>query len=178
MSRSRSGRRIAAWFAAAGLATSLGGCVTAAGSASPPASPIATPVATPAATPVATPVDPETPPDALLAAEGGDPVAGQLGTYIWGDGGSDSPWLPGAPIALGAGEPLIVTLDPATALESWGAVYVPATADGPAGALPLGDGSGPPAFAAPGAGNWTVDLQVTFADGAGSAHYAWRLDVD
>ena len=39
-----------------------------------------------------------------LAAEGGDPGQ-QLGTYIWGDGGSDGPWLPGAP-SRGAGEPL------------------------------------------------------------------------
>ena len=35
------------------------------------------------------------PPAATLAAEGGDPVAGQLGSYTWAGGGSDSPWLPG-----------------------------------------------------------------------------------
>ena len=35
------------------------------------------------------------PPVASLAAEGGDPVVGQLGSYIWADGGSDAPWLPG-----------------------------------------------------------------------------------
>ena len=36
------------------------------------------------------------PPDAELAAEGGDPVTGQLGTYIWAGAGSDSPWLRGS----------------------------------------------------------------------------------
>lgn len=173
MSRSPTGRHFAPSFVAVGLALALGGCVMAPGSTSPPASPIAPPVTTPAATP-----ESAIPPDALLAAEGGDPVLGQSGTYVWGDGGSDSPWLPGAPIAVGAGEPLTVTLDPATAIESWSAVYVPATADGPAGAVRLGDGDGPPAFAAPGAGSWTMDLHVTFADGVGSARYAWRLDVE
>ena len=37
------------------------------------------------------------PPAATLAVEGGDPVAGQLGSFTWNGGGSDSPWLPGAP---------------------------------------------------------------------------------
>ena len=30
-------------------------------------------------------------------------MAGALGSFTWGDGGSDSPWLPGAPIAVGVG---------------------------------------------------------------------------
>jgi hypothetical protein len=50
------------------------------------------------------------PPAATLAVEGGDPVTGQLGTFTWGDGGSDSPWLPGSPIAVGTGEQLTVTI--------------------------------------------------------------------
>src|SRR5688500_217654 len=54
----------------------------------------------------------DAPPDAFLAVEGGDPVVGQLGTYVWLDTGSDSPWLPGAPLAVGAGEPLTLGLDP------------------------------------------------------------------
>ena len=49
------------------------------------------------------------PPAATLAVEGGDPVTGQLGTFTWGDGGSDSPWLPGSPIAVGTGEHLTVS---------------------------------------------------------------------
>ncbi|MGK2850081.1 MAG: hypothetical protein ACSLFN_04125 [Candidatus Limnocylindrales bacterium] len=173
MSQSRTGRRIAPWFVAVGVAVALGGCATGSGSASPSATPPATSLTTPVPT-----AELDGPPDALLGAEGGDPVAGQLGTYTWGDGGSDSPWLPGAPIAVGAGEPLAVTMDPDAATESWTAIYVPASADGPAGGLDLGAGVGSPAFAAPGAGSWTVDLEVVFADGAGTAHYAWRLDVE
>ena len=41
------------------------------------------------------------PPVASIGVEGGDPVVGQLGTYAWAGGGSSSPWLPGAPIAVG-----------------------------------------------------------------------------
>ena len=40
------------------------------------------------------------------ATEGGDPVTGSLGSFTWGDGGSDSPWLPGGEIAVGTGEQL------------------------------------------------------------------------
>lgn len=119
----------------------------------------------------------EMPPDASLAAEGGDPVTAQLGTYTWRETGSDSPWLPGAPIAIGAGEPLTVTLEPAIGVESWRARLVPATADGPAGAVVLGQGSGPLVFAAPAPGAWTVEVAVTFADALGEASYFWRLEV-
>lgn len=173
MSRSRAGRRTAPWFVAVGLALALGGCAAGPGSGSPAATVFISPSTTAVPTAVL-----DAPPDARLAAEGGDPVTGQVGTYIWGNGGSDSPWLPGAAVAVGAGEPLTVTLDPDTALESWTAIYVPASADGPAGGLDLGAGATSPAFAAPGPGSWTVDLEVVFADGAGTAHYAWRLDVE
>jgi hypothetical protein len=120
----------------------------------------------------------ETPPDANLAAEGGDPVTAQLGTYTWRETGSDSPWLHGAPIAIGAGEPLTVTLEPAIATESWRARLVPATADGPAGAVILGQGAGPLVFAAPAPGGWTVEVAVVFADALGEASYFWRLEVN
>ena len=104
-------------------------------------------------------------------------MVGQLGTYIWRDGGSDSPWLRGAPIAVGAGEPLSLSLEPATGIASWRARSVPASADGPDGAASLGEGSGSPAFAAPGAGTWTIEVHVVFDDGLGDASYFWRLDV-
>ena len=120
---------------------------------------------------------PDGPPDARLSAEGGDPVTGQLGTFTWADAGSDSPWLPGAPIAVGAGEPLTVAFAPDIAIETWRARSVPSTATGPDRATELGIGSGTPTFAAPGAGSWTVEIHVAFGDGAGDASYFWRLDV-
>ena len=63
---------------------------------------------------------------ATLAAEGGDPVIGQLGSFTWGDGGSDSPWLPGAPITVGPASRLTVTLADGVAIASWSARRVPA----------------------------------------------------
>jgi hypothetical protein len=117
------------------------------------------------------------PPIARLAVEGGDPVDGQLGTYTWGGGGSDSPWLPGAPIEAGAGEPMEVTFEPVVGISAWRGRIVPGAAGGPAGATVLAEGSGPVRFGAPPAGAWTLEVQVTFAAGMGTASYAWALTV-
>lgn len=119
----------------------------------------------------------DAPPVGALAAEGGDPVTGQLGTFAWGDGGSDSPWLPGAPIAVGAGEPLAVSFRPPIRVATWQARAVPSGADGPAGATILGEGTGAPAFGAPAAGSWTAEVHVVFDGGVGDASYFWRLEV-
>lgn len=118
------------------------------------------------------------PPSALASVDGGDPVAGQLGTYIWGATGSDSPWLRGAPITVGAGEILTIRLDPAVGISSWSARYVPYASDDPAGAVSLGDGAGDPAIDVPPAGDWTIELAVVFADGQGDARYAWAVRVE
>jgi hypothetical protein len=140
--------------------------------------------ATPSAA-IATPSAPRSPdaaadgpPVAMLAAEGGDPVDGQLGTYTWGGSGSDAPWLHGVRVAIGAGEPLNVAFRPPVAVDSWRARVVPASADGPAGARLLGYGLGDPLFGAPEAGTWTVEVHVVFAGGAGNASYFWQLAVD
>ena len=118
-----------------------------------------------------------TPPAASLSAEGGDPVAGQLGSYTWGDVGSDSPWLPGAPIAVGAREPLAVTFDGGPPVAQWTARRARAGATSPVGAVPAGGGAGPIAIEAPAAGSWTLAVTVEFAGGIGSATWYWRLDV-
>jgi hypothetical protein len=118
------------------------------------------------------------PPVAALAAEGGDPTDGQLGTYTWGDGGSDAPWLPGTRMAVGAGEPLSVSFRPEATIQSWSARAVPAAADGPADALALGQGAGQPRLMAPDGGTWTVEVHVVFVNPAGKASYFWRLAVD
>jgi hypothetical protein len=113
-----------------------------------------------------------------MHAEGGDPVAGQLGSYTWGDGGSDSPWLPGSPITVGAGEPLTVVLADDAVVADWSAVRVAAgTTDG-TGAVPLASAAGDPiGFPAPDAGRWSLQLQVRFPGGPESAAYYWLLDV-
>jgi hypothetical protein len=136
----------------------------------PPAEVVATP--SPAGSVAAT-----EPPAATLAVEGGDPVTGQLGTFIWGDGGSDSPWLPGSPITIGAGERLTVALADGVGVATWSAKRVVAgTTDG-SGAVGLGTGGPPIAFGAPEVGSWSVQVTVDFDDGLGSASYYWLVTV-
>ena len=178
----------------ASLAILAGACTTSsAAPAESPFAPSSPPVATahspspslatatvtvgPSAVPTHTVQPADGPSVARLSAEGGDPVTGQLGTYIWHDQGSDSPWLPGAPIAVGRGEPLTVGLAPATSVAAWQARIVPADTSGPTGATLLAKGSGTPRFDAPRHGAWTLEVHLVFGDAAGDASYFWRLDV-
>lgn len=117
------------------------------------------------------------PPAAVLTAEGGDPVEGQLGTYTWRDGGSDAPWLPGASLTVGAGEPLRMTLRPATGITSWTVRVVPADATGPAGSDAITSSIPVVLVSAPAAGAWTLQVEVAFVDDLGQAVYFWALDV-
>lgn len=177
---------------AIGCTSTAAGPTATAPTASPPTSSVAPIVAavSPTATPASatTAVSPSSaaaetvqpadgPPAARLSAEGGDPVTGQLGTYVWRDQGSDSPWLPGARIAVGRAEPLTIRLAPRTLVASWQARIVPADLPGPDGAVPVGKGSGIPRFQAPKRGAWTLEVHIVFADDAGDASYFWRLDV-
>ena len=146
------------------------------------AAPTSTPAATVAASPTPVPSEaasPSTsalPPEASLAAEGGDPVVGRLGSFTWGGGGSDSPWLPGTPTAVGAGEPLTVTLAGETRIAAWTAVRAPVTSKTGAGVVPAGEGSGTIAFAVRVPGRWTVAVTIRF-DGGDAATWYWQLDV-
>jgi len=121
--------------------------------------------------------DPDGPPQAIIAVEGGDPVDGQVGSYVWRETGSDAPWLPGAPLAAGAGESLRVGLVPPAAIGAWRARYVPAGRHDATGAIALGDGVGPPMFPVPPIGLWTVEVQVDLRTSRGSASYYWQVDV-
>jgi hypothetical protein len=165
------------------LALLIAACTARTGSDASPSSssPAVTPpptAALPTASATATEPLAAGPPVAGLAAEGGDPVAGQLGTYTWGDSGSDSPWLHGARISVGSSEPLNVSFTPTINVRSWRARAVPATADGPSGARLLGEGSGTPRFEAPEPGTWTVEVHVTFENDLGNASYFWQLAVE
>jgi len=134
---------------------------------------------TPLTAPVSTiaPTARSEPPAASISVEGGDPVVGQLGTFTWGNGGSDSPWLPGSPIAVGSGERLTVTIADGVGMATWSARRVPAgTSDG-SGAVVLGTGGPPIAFDSPPVGAWSVQLAVDFDGGVGSAWYYWLVSV-
>lgn len=149
-----------------------------AGSAPPSGEPTRTPSASPSPSLTAS-LSATEPPSASLAVEGGDPVTGQLGTFTWGDGGSDSPWLPGSPIGVGAGERLTVTIA-GVGVATWSAKRVPAGTTGGSGAtapISLGTGGPPIAFDAPGNGSWSVQVTVDFDDGIGSATYYWLVTV-
>jgi hypothetical protein len=118
------------------------------------------------------------PPSATLAADGSDPAVGQLGSYTWLDAGSDSPWLPGTPLTVGAGEPLTVAIGDGVAVAEWSARRVTAGRTDGSGAIALGAAAIPPvAFAAPATGTWSVQVTVRFANDLGSATYYWRLTV-
>jgi hypothetical protein len=201
MSRCSSRRRVSAILplvllcaacAATGPATSVPPATTAFATASPVASPTVASTPAPTIIPTATPATPATPtptsqgsgepPTAGLAAEGGDPVDGQLGSYTWAGGGSDSPWLPGAPLRVATGERLTLTLADGVRVEDWTARRVPATTGGGppdgSGAVAIGGGAAPVVFDAPMPGRWSVQVAIRFVDGLGSATYYWRLEVD
>lgn len=157
------------------VAVVLGGlaCGTASvppAASAPPESPVIVSVGPPTSTPGVA-----DPPAATLVVEGGDPVVGQLGTYTWAGGGSASPWLPGAPMAVGAQETLTLAVQPRVAISDWKARIAPAVGDG-AGAIVIATGTGSPVLGAPKAGSWTLAVTVGFGE-LGSATYAWRLDV-
>jgi hypothetical protein len=161
------------------VALLAGACATGPSGSAVPSGPLVTLPPTEAVAPP--PQDASTattePPAATLAVEGGDPVAGQLGTFIWGDGGSDSPWLPGSPIAVGAGERLTVALADGVGVATWSAKRVPAGSTDGAGAVGLGTGGPPIAFDAPEAGSWSLQVTVDFDGGLGSASYYWLATV-
>ncbi len=149
---------------------------TAAGTDDPGSPPASAPAIAASTTPAGS-FDPAQPPPASLAVEGGDPVVGQLGSLTWGDGGSDSPWLPGAPIEVASGERLTVDVAGGPAVATWSARRVAGTARGSAGPVGLGSGPGPAAFDAPPVGVWSVAVTLDFAGELGSATYYWAITV-
>lgn len=118
-------------------------------------------------------------PAASIAVEGGDPVFGELGSFSWKNSGSDSPWLDGSPIHVGAGEQLVLTLAEPVAINTWQVSRVlPGNRDG-VGAVGMAEGSGEPVtFIAPPSGTWSVSVSLLFADNLGGAAYYWLIEVD
>jgi hypothetical protein len=159
---------------------------SAAATTPPTASPVTAPPATPTSSPTEAPTTtaptpatdiPATPPQALLADAEAVLVPGTLGSYTWGDGGSDSPWIVvRAGRAAGGRGPWTLSFVPDVPIASWTAAWA-AIRNGRPGQVE-GSASGAAdstSFAGPaGAGPWTLKVEVTFA-GGGSAAYYWRL---
>ena len=114
-----------------------------------------------------------------MSVEGSEPVLGQLGSFTWGDGGSDSPWLAGAPIAVGVGERVVITIADAVGVDAWTARRVPAGTPNGTGAVGQGEGEGGAeiSFPSPPSGTWSVQVAVTFAGDQGSAAYYWQVSA-
>jgi hypothetical protein len=102
-------------------------------------------------------------------------VAGALGGYTFRGTGSDSPWLPGTPIAVPAtGGAAQILLDPPVGIATWLARRAPPGDKTGAAATTIASGSGPIAFSLDGRPGTLVVL-VEFADNQGSAAWFWQL---
>jgi hypothetical protein len=161
---------------AAILTLVLAGCAPVPPPVTPPSTAVVS--ASPAPTVTATPTfaDPVGPPAATLQVEGGDPVVGQLGSYASDQGGSDSPWLRGAPIVAGNREVLGLLVPGNAALADWAVQISPLDPAPGTHIRPLATGTGPVVFRAPGEGAWSIAITLHFAKG-GSATYYWQLTV-
>jgi hypothetical protein len=121
----------------------------------------------------------DSPPDAMLDGLSGPAAQGELGTYTWGDVGSDAPWIVGDPAGTArAGSTLVVDfLQPAEA-SGWHARWARVTA-GQAGDSSVGeDGAeAPMELAAPSEpGAWSLQLTASFGDGHTATWY-WQVEV-
>ena len=141
------------------------------------------------ATPVAASADGPTPvptaalsqpPMALLVGETlpGEPAVGDLGSYTWGEEGSDAPWIVSDRGAFARpGTPVSVTFDPSVAPPAWTVRWAPITAAGAGDVASASQGTDEVTFAVPArAGAWSLQLEARFGSGHGATWY-WRVDV-
>ncbi len=175
------------------LAGLIAGCGTggppASGASLPPAIASQTPATPVAVAPDATPsTDPtpvptvalSEPPVALLVVPNmpGEPAVGPLGSFTWGDHGSDAPWIVPRHGALAVqGATVNVTFDPAVTPAAWTVRWAPIAAGGAGDVASASQGGDAVAFDVPGqAGAWSLQLEARFGTGR-SASWYWRVDV-
>lgn len=147
----------------------LGALLAAVACGAPPPTPEPAPASTDEARP-------QQPPVAVLNFPGGQPTAGDLGTYIYRGAGSDSPWLPGEPVAIPpAGALGQVFLSEPLKVTSWRARVAPAgRVPGIGEGREIATGEGSIVLELP-TGAWTLQLSIQFGDGIGEATYFWQL---
>lgn len=125
------------------------------------------------------------PPLALLSVDGGEPMTGELGTYVYEGSGSDAPWLPAASlesVQVPSGATLELTLEDASAFVSWSAQVAAAEDVRGESKTGLGQSEGSTrmesaAFASPETGQWVLAARVFYPDDRGDAVFFWLLDV-
>jgi hypothetical protein len=134
----------------------------------------------PAATPGATPTValPSQPPAALLIPAGGRPTPGELGSFTWRNGGSDSPWVivPTGQATRPAGS-YSIDLEPPLEPVTWIAVWAPIEhgRPGTVAGYEEGTGGGITFTGPPEPGPWSLRLDVDFGR-PGRATWYWRLE--
>jgi hypothetical protein len=163
-------------------ATTMSPAPTAGPTASPALTPGASPAA-PASSPAPSPTQaatpgpiPAKPPVATLRGLAGGGAAGQLGSYTWGSGGSDAPWIVGKVLGTApSGASLDVSLGGAVP-AGWTAAW--AEVSGGVAGSPSGgtSGSGQVAVTAPATGDWSLRVTTTFGPGH-NATYFWHLTI-
>jgi len=118
---------------------------------------------------------------ALLVGETlpGEPPVGDLGSYTWGDEGSDAPWILSKRGAFARpGTPVRVTFDPGVAPPAWTVRWAPITPAGAGDVASASQGTDEVSFAVPDqAGPWSLQLEARFGTGHGATWY-WRVDVE
>jgi hypothetical protein len=121
------------------------------------------------------------PPAALVSgpAVAGGPAAGSLGSYTWGDQGSDAPWIvPPTATSATSGTPVAIAFDPAVAATWWVARWGPIVAGRPGDVETSAEGAGPVRLLTPdAAGPWSLQVEAHFGDRRGATWY-WRVDVE
>jgi hypothetical protein len=179
---------ISGWSCAAtGLAPPGGASGGAAGASTAPITPATTAVTPAPATAGASPEpdpSPETtavpgPPTALLVGPVRGEVAGDLGSFSWDGFASDSPWIvepAGNALAPGTRPRVRLRGDPVHG--AWTARWAPIEGRQTGRPVLAGRGGDDPIVVdpPPGAGSWSLQLEVTFARGRRAAWY-WRVRV-
>jgi hypothetical protein len=121
------------------------------------------------------------PPEALLLGDAlpGEPAVGDLGSYTWGDEGSDAPWIVSRPgVVAKPGTAVRITFIPDVAPPSWTVRWARIAGGGAGDVASAAEGSGTVEFAIPDtAGSWSLQLDARFGTGHGATWY-WRVDVE
>jgi hypothetical protein len=158
-------------------ATPSGALPSAPASTAPTSPAPATPAGT--ATAGATEV-PASPPQVFAAAPGGTAVPGDQGPFSWDGMVSDSPWVLGsAALDAGIADALDITVAGGLETRQWTSVWARVSGGSAVVDAPEGEESGtglPITVRPPGAGSWSLQVEVWSGD-AGHATWYWRVQV-